>query len=120
MNMQKGKITIMNVIVFCIIVLAGVIAVKYLAKGIDQKQIKKEIYDTIGVLRGSTLTDAKVREIISEVLNKRSLEPLEIFTEFRSNNKIYFSYKYEITVNYILFKRNEIVAVEDEMENYGG
>jgi outer membrane protein assembly factor BamA len=120
MNMQKGKITIMNVIVFCVIVLAGLMAVKYFAKGIDQKQIKKEVFDTMGVLRGSQLTDAKIREIVAEVLNRRSLEPLEIYTEFKSNNTIHFSYKYEVTVNYILFKRNEIVTVEDEIENYGG
>lgn len=120
MNMQKGKITIMNVIVFGILVLAVIIAIRFIAKGIDQKQIKKEVFDTIGVVRGSTLTDAQVREIITEVLEKKSLQPLEISVEFKSNNKVHYSYKYEMTVNYILFKHSEIVAVEDEMENYGG
>jgi hypothetical protein len=120
MNMQKGKTTILNVIVFCILVLAAFMAFKYFANGIDKKQIKKEIFDEMGVFRGSQLTDAKIREIIGQVLNKRSLQPLEIYSEFTSDGKIYFSYKYEISVNYLLFKRTEIVAVEDEMENYGG
>jgi hypothetical protein len=102
------------------LVLAAFMAFKYLANGIEKKQIKKEIFDTIGVLRGSQLTDAKVREIVDQVLNKRSLQPLEVFSEFKSNGKIYFSYKYEVSIDYLLFKRNEIVAVEDEMENYGG
>jgi len=118
MNMQKGKITILNIIVFCIMVLAALMAFKYVANGVDKKQIKKEIFDTIGVLRGSQLTEVKVREIIDQVLNKRSLQPLEVFSEFKSNGKIYFSYKYKISVNYLLFKRTEIVAVEDEMNNY--
>jgi hypothetical protein len=120
MNKQQGKITILNVIVFCIMVLAALMAIKYLAKGIDQKQIKKEIFDTMGVFRGTQLTDAKIREIIGQVLSSRSLQPLEINIEFKSNAKIYFSYKYEVSVNYILFKRNEIVVIEDEMENFGG
>jgi uncharacterized protein YneF (UPF0154 family) len=120
MNMQKGKMTIMNIIVFCVLVLAGVMAFKYFASEIDKKQIKKEIFDEMGVFRGPQLTDDKIREIIGQVLNKRSLHPLEVSSEFKSNGRIHFSYKYEIIVNYLLFKRNEIVAVEDEIENYGG
>lgn len=120
MNMQKGKITIMNIIVFCILVLAAIMAFKYLANGIDKKQIKKEIFDEMGVFRGPQLTEAKIEEIVNMVLNKRSLQPLEVFSEFKSNGKIFFSYKYEISVNYVLFKRIEIVTVEDEMENFGG
>lgn len=120
MDMQKGKMTIMSVIAFCILVLGGLMAFKFFANGIDNKQIKKEIFDEMGVLRGSQLTDAKIREIVGQVLNKRSLQPLEINSEFKSNGKIYFSYRYEVTINYVLFKHKELVAVEDEMDNYGG
>jgi hypothetical protein len=120
MNMQKGKITILNVIVFCIMVVAAIMAFKYFASGIDKKQIKKEIFDEIGTFRGTELNETKVREIIGKVLNKRSLQPLEVFSEFKSNGKISFFYKYEISIDYLLFKSNEIVEVEGEMDNYGG
>jgi hypothetical protein len=120
MNMQKGKITITNLIFFCIVVFAGFMAFKYIANGIEKKQIKKEVFDGIGVFRGSHLTDAKIKEIIGEVLGKRALEPLEVYDEFKSNGMVYFYYKYEITVNYLLFKRKEIIEVEEDMENYGG
>lgn len=120
MNMQKGKITIKDTIVFCILALAALMAFKYFANGIEKKQIKKEIFDEMGVFRGPQLTEAKISEIIGQVLNKRSLQPLESFSEFKSNGKIYFYYKYQIIVNYFFFKSNEIVTVEDEMENYGG
>jgi hypothetical protein len=120
MNRQNGKMTVMSLIVFCVLVLGGVMAFKYIVNGIDNKQIKKEIFDEMGVFRGLQLTDAKIREIVGQALNKRSLQPLEVYTEFKSNGKIYFSYKYEVTINYILFKHVEIVEVEDEMDNYGG
>jgi hypothetical protein len=120
MNMQKGKMTIMSIIVFCILVLAAIMAFKYLANGVEKKQIKKEIFDEMGVFRGTQLTDAKIREIVGQVLNKRSLIPLDIFSEFKGNGKIYYFYKYEISIDYLLFKQNEIVEVEGEMENYGG
>ncbi|MEI6614684.1 MAG: hypothetical protein WCL37_07285 [Chrysiogenales bacterium] len=118
--MQKGKITFLSVIVFCILAMAALMAFKYVVNAIDKKQIKKEIFDTMGVLRGSQLTEAKIREIVGQVLKKRSLQPLEVFSEFKSNGEIYFYYKYEVSINYLLFKHNEIVDVEGEMENYGG
>lgn len=118
--MQKGKITVTSLLVFCILVLAALMAVKYFGSGIEKKQIKKEVFDEMGVFRGTQLTDAKIREIIDRVLKKRSLEPLEIYSEFRSNGKVEFSYTYEVTTNYILFKRTEVVEVNDVMDNYGG
>jgi hypothetical protein len=120
MNMQKGKITVLSVIIFSIMVLAAVMAFKYFAYGIEKRMIKKEIFDVMGVFRGPQLTDAKIREIVGQVLSKRSLQPMEVYSEFQSNGKINFSYKYEISINYILFQHTEIVSVEDEMENFGG
>jgi len=120
MNKQKGKITIMSTITFCILVMAAIMAVKYIASSIDKKQIKKEIFEEMGVFRGSELTEAKIRQIVGQALAKRSLQPLEVYSEFKSHGKINFSYKYEVTINYIFFKHREIVEVEDTMDNYGG
>lgn len=118
--MQKGKITFMSMIVFCILVLAAIMAFRYFASGIEKKEIKKEIFDEMGVFRGPQLTEAKIEEIVSRVLSKRSLQPLEIYSEFKANGTISYSYKYEISINYLLFKHNEIVEVAGEIENYGG
>ena len=118
--MKQGKITIMNMIVFCILVLAGLMAVKHIAAGVDKKQIKKEIFDEMGLFRGSALTDEKISDIVTAVLAKRSLEPIDVYSEFSEKGKIYYYYKYELIINYLLFKRKEIVEVEGDMENYGG
>jgi hypothetical protein len=118
--LKQGKITLMNMIVFCILVLAGVMALKHAAGAIDKKQIKKEIYDEMGIFRGAALTEGKVEQIITDILAKRGIEPLDISYELDDKQKIHYYYKYELTINYLLFKRSEIVEVEGEMENYGG
>lgn len=118
--MQKGKITIANIIIICILVLAGVMTFKYVTSQIDQKQIKKEIYDEMGVFRGPQLTQARFEAIVTRALEKKSLEPLEMSFEISAKGIIHFYYQYENTVDYLLFKRSELVEVEDDMENYGG
>jgi hypothetical protein len=119
-TMQKGKITFVNTLILCVLVVAGVVVFKYAVSRIDQKQIKKEIFDEMGVFRGPQLTQDKFEAIVAKALAKRALEPLETSFEINAKGLISFYYQYEQTVNYILFKRTEIVEVEDEMENYGG
>ncbi len=118
--MQKGKITVINTLVFCVLVFLGMMVFKYTAARIDQKQIKKEIFDEMGVFRGPQLTPARIEAIVTKALAKRSLEPLEVFAEISDKGIISFYYEYEMTVDYILFKRTETIEVEDTMENYGG
>lgn len=118
--MQKGKVTITSVMTFGILVLIALMTFKYFAANIDKKQIKKEVFDEVGIFRGSGLDEEKIREIIVQVLSKRSLKPMEIFAEIDSKGMVYYFFKYELTINYILFKRKELVEVEAEMENYGG
>lgn len=118
--MKKGKITVMNMVVFCILVIAGVMAFKHVAGAVDKKQIKKEIFDEMGIFRGTALTEEKIREIVIAVLAKRSLQPIDIYADFDEKGKISYYYKYKLTINYILFKRSEEVEVDGEMENYGG
>lgn len=118
--MTKGKITVTSVFVFCILAMGGLMAVKHFGSGIEKKQIKKEIYDEMGIYRGPQLTDAKIRAIVDQVLAKRSLQALEVFSEIKSNGKVEYSYSYELITNYILFQRSETVTVNDSMDNYGG
>ncbi len=55
MNGQRGKITFMNLVVFLILVLGGFMAFKYIATGIEKKQIKKEVFDSLGSMRGGEI-----------------------------------------------------------------
>jgi hypothetical protein len=119
-QMQKGKMTVVNTLVVCVLVVAGAMLFKYAVSRIDQKQIKKEIFDEMGVFRGPQLTQAKFESIVAKALAKRSLEPAETSFEISGKGIVSFYYQYEQTVDYFLFKRTEIVEVDDVMENYGG
>ncbi len=81
MNGQRGKITFMNLIVFVILVFGGFMAFKYIASGIEKKQIKKEIFDTLGSTRGADPDDAKIMAVIESVLEKKEVEILEVSAE---------------------------------------
>jgi uncharacterized protein YneF (UPF0154 family) len=121
MNKQKGKITFLGLVVFLVMVLVAFMAFKYIASSIEKKQIHKDVIESLGAIRGASLSDTMVRETIERVLNESAVKTLEIYSELgRTQGKIYFSYKYEVSVNYFLFKHSEIVAVEEEIDNHGG
>gem|GEM_PF-694461 len=120
MNGQRGKITFMNLVVFLILVLGGFMAFKYIATGIEKKQIKKEVFDTLGSIRGGEMESSQIQAAIERLLEKKKIEILEVYAELDKNKgMIYFYYKYKINTNYLLFRRSEIIEVEDEMASYG-
>jgi len=120
MNGQRGKITFMDLIVFLILVLGGFMAFKFIATAIEKKQIKKEVFDSLGSMRGGEMESSRIQAAIERLLEKKKIEILEVYAEL-DNNKgmIYFSYKYKIDTNYLLFRRSEIIEVVDEMASYG-
>jgi len=120
MKGQRGKITFMNLIVFLILVLIGFMAFKYIATGIEKKQIKKEVFDALGSTRGGDTDNAELTAVIERILDKKQIEPIEVYAELDKNkDMIYFYYKYKIDTNYLLFRRSEIIEVEDKMASYG-
>lgn len=121
MNGQRGKITFMNLIVFIILVYGGFMAFKYLATGVEKKQIKIEVFDTLGSTRGGDADNAQIEATIRSILEKNKVEILEVYADVdKSKSMIYYSFKYKIVTNYLLFKPSETVEVIDEIANYGG
>ena len=111
----------MNLVVFIILVFGGFMAVKFIASGIEKKQIKKEVFDTLGSTRGADTADAQIMALIERILEKNKVEIIEVYAEVdKSKSMIYYSFKYKINTNYVLFKRSETVEVIDEIANYGG
>jgi hypothetical protein len=121
MNRERGKITFMNLLVFVILVFGGFMAFKYIATGVEKKQIKIEVFDTLGSTRGGDPENSQIVATIERVLEKKKVEILEVAADLdRSKSIIYYSFKYRIVTNYVLFKRSEIIEVVDEIANYGG
>jgi hypothetical protein len=119
MKGQSGKITFMNLVVFVILVFGAFMAFKYIANGVEKKQIKIEVHDTLGSTRGGEADNAQLEAEIGSILSKRKIEILEISVNV-DKGIIHYSFSYKIETDYVLFKHSEVVEVVDELANYGG
>lgn len=119
MKREAGKMTFLSLVAVAILALGGFMAYKYIGSNLERKQIKKEVFDTVGIARGSSLEEASLTEVIEGVLAKHDVEVLDAGVETQGGMiRYYFSYSQE--VNYLFFKRTETVEVSDEMDGYGG
>jgi hypothetical protein len=120
MNSQRGKITLMSLITFVILAFGVFMAFKYIGTSLEKKQIKKEVFDTLGNTRGGDMGNAEIMDLIDGILKKKKVEVLEVSAEVdRTKSIIHYSFKYKIDTDYFLFKRSEIVSVVEQIENYG-
>jgi hypothetical protein len=120
MNGQRGKMTFMSLIAMVILIVGGFMAFKYIGSGLEKKQIKKEVFDTLGSTRGGDKDDAELVALIEAVLKKRQIEILDVAATLdRGNSTIRYSFSYRVETDYLFFKHSEIVEVIDEIANYG-
>lgn len=119
MNGQRGKMTFLSLIAMFILVVGGYMAFKYIGSGIMKKQIKKEVFDTLGITRGGDKGNAQLVAIIEDILAKNNVEILDVAAELDSRSVIRYSFSYRLEINYLFFKKSEIVDVVGEIENYG-
>jgi hypothetical protein len=120
MNGQRGKMTFMSLIAMAILIVGGFMAFKYIGSNLEKKQIKKEVFDILGSTRGGDRDDAELVALIDEVLKKRQIEVLDVAATLdRGNSVIRYSFSYRIEIDYLFFRRSEIVEVIDQIENFG-
>lgn len=117
---QRGKMTFMSLIAVVILVLGGYMAFKFIGTNLENKQIKKDVFNAIGEVRGHDFTNAELQGIIEGILQKHGVEILELSAELdKGKAVIHYSFKYKVETDYWLFKRSEIVEVIDQIENFG-
>ena len=117
---QRGKVTFMSLIALVVLVLGGYMAFKFIGTNLENRSIKKDVFNAIGEVRGHDFTDAELQGIIEAILVKRGVEILELSATLdKGKAMISYSFKYRIETDYWLFKRSEIVEVVDEIPNYG-
>ncbi len=119
MNGQAGKMTLMSLIAVAILAAGGFMAFKYVGSNLERKQIKKEVFDTLGIARASDRDEASLAKVIEGVLAKHQIEILDVGVEL-SQSIIRYRFSYQQEVNYLFFKRVEVIEVADEMDAYGG
>ncbi|MCU0235973.1 MAG: hypothetical protein MUC72_02700 [Acidobacteria bacterium] len=119
MNRERGKMTFMSLIAMLILVVGGYMAFKYIGTGITKKQIKKEVFDTLGSTRGGDRDNAQLVAIIEDILVKKNVEILDVAAELDNRSVIHYSFSYRIETDYLFFKSSEVVDVEGAIENFG-
>jgi len=119
MNSQQGKITFISLIVFVILAFGAFLAFKYVGTNLEKKQIKKEVFDTLGNTRGGDMGNAEITALIEDILKKKGVEVLEVSADVNRSGLINYSFQYRINTDYFLFQRSEVVAVVGQIENYG-
>ena len=118
MNQQNGRMTVISLLITLILVYGGFAAYKFLSTYFANKDLNKEVHDTLGTVRGGGFTGERAEEILTEILKKKGIAPLEVVVKL-GEGKLVYHYKFEQTTDYLLFQKKEVVDVTEEMEAYG-
>jgi hypothetical protein len=145
MRNQKGKVNITSVLIVTVLVYGAFVAFKIISSRITKSQIKNEIIEKFGYIRGTEFTPEKGEEVIREILIAHDLYTEDeigeegdenedefgdkeinveaygtrIFVEIQQKgSKIWFSVEYVDEINLLFFKTKARYKFEDEMLNY--
>jgi len=147
MRNQKGKVNITSILIVAVLVYGAFVAFKIISSRITKSQIKNEIIEKFGYIRGTEFTPEKGEEVIREILIAHDLYTEDVIGEEEDENenedefgdkeinveaygtrisvkiqqkgsKIWFSVEYVDEINLLLFKTKARYKFEDEMLNY--
>jgi hypothetical protein len=145
MRNQKGKVNISSILIIAILVYGAFAAFKIISSKITKAQIKNEIIDKFGYIRGPDFTPEKGEQVIREILIEHNLYSEDvsggeeneyenesgdedvnvenygtrIAVEIRQKgSKIWFAVEYIDEINLLFFKTKARYYFEDEMFNY--
>jgi len=124
MNFKSGKSTALNMILLAIVFYGGFALVKHLGANFQAREIASEVKKRIALERGSYFTEAKGMDFIRQILLKKDV----IFDEGKEGEVdvilntekqlIKYYFRYEVEINYLLFKSRRVFEIEDEMPSY--
>lgn len=147
MKNQKGKANISSILIIAILVYGGFVAFKIISSRITRSQIKNEIIDKFGYIRGTQFTSEKGEQVIREILIEHNLYSEDVSGGEKEENeyeneseaedvnvenygtriavdirqkgsKIWFSVEYFDEINLLFFKTKARYYIEHEMLNY--
>ncbi|MCU0285413.1 MAG: hypothetical protein MUF15_03335 [Acidobacteria bacterium] len=121
---QAGRVNFTGLIMLLIIIYGGYAAVKLIAAGTMNTQIRKEVIDTLGTMRGADFSEEEGEEAIRDILFKHDV----IFDENNENTvnvvlnrdkgTITFYYTYDVETNFIFFKKIRTIKVKEGLKSY--
>jgi hypothetical protein len=143
MRNQKGKTNITSILIVVVLVYGAFVAFKIISSRVTKSQIKNEIIEKFGFIRGTEFTREKGEEVIREILIAHDLYTEDVIGEEedgdeygdkeinvesygtrisveiqQKGSKIWFSVEYVDEINLLLFKTKARYNIEDEMLNY--
>ncbi len=121
---NSGKITFGGFIFLLLIVYGGFVAVKLIGAKYMQSQIKNEVFDEMGVLRGAGFTSEKGEQAIIDILLKhksvvfdKNQGVVEVTID-RKKGSIKYRFEYKIKSDLILFKKIKSIVVDEKVRSY--
>lgn len=143
MKNQKGKTNITSILIIAILVYGAFVAFKIIASRVTKSQIKNEIIDKFGFIRGPQFTPERGEDVIRQILIGHGLYTEDVVEAEEDENesgdedvnveyygtridvavrgkgsKIWFSVEYIDQINLLLFKTKARYLIEHEMLNY--
>jgi hypothetical protein len=147
MRNQKGKVKITSILIVAVLIYAAFVAFKIISSRITKSQIKNEIIEKFGFIRGTEFTPEKGEDVIREILIAHGLYTEDVIGEEedesenedefgdkeinveaygtrisveirQKGSKIWFSVEYVDEINLLLFKTKARYNFESEMLNY--
>lgn len=144
---QNGKVTITTILIIVVLFYAAFAAYKIISSKLTTNQIRSDIIDKFGFVRGTDFTVQKGEEIIREIMISHDLykDPLTaesesgdeagdedgtaestdintgtqiLVTVDQGGTRLYFKVDYTDVVDLILFKLRPHYTVEGDMVNY--
>ncbi len=121
---QNGKITFAGFIFLLLLAYGGFVGVKLIGAKYTQAQIKNEVSDKIGFLRGTGFTSEMGEQAIVEILLKHKSvifdkeQGVVELTIDKGKMKIKYYFEYKIDIDLILFKKIKSIKHNDEIRSY--
>lgn len=124
MRKQQGRINFTGFIMLLIIIYGGYAAVKLIASSMSDTQIRKEVIDTLGTMRGADFSEEDGTRAIRGVLMKHGI----VFTEEgqneayvtldRQHGDLRYYYRYNVEIDLLFFKKKKTVVIDEDMKSY--
>ena len=125
MAKQTGRINFTGLIMLFIIFYGGYAVVKLIITSTTNTQIRKDVIDTLGTMRGADFSEEEGENAIRNVLLKydsiifdeNDENAIDVKLD-RNKGTITFTYRYNTETNLLFFKQRKNVVVKEGMKSY--
>lgn len=118
---NAGRITFASLFMAALLLFGGFAAFKEFSAIAQENTIRKQIKDTMGMIRGRLDTVERGLDAIYSILEKNGLadSDLQEVDLTVKGNRIHYTVAFEVKIDLLFFKRIRKVHIQEDMANYG-